>query len=148
MITAVVFAETNDAITIENKLRERIIREVSFRDADPLDVVDFLVDDISEKKPQTVSIGDILPSPTNSTPIIDPRRSYLKGIPSLTIDLERVSLLDALRQITAKLGITYEISGTNVIFKSKAGAVLNKISIPPEPAAGDNRREDKTKSER
>jgi hypothetical protein len=129
MMAMTALAETNQTVTLEQKLTQIVIPEIQFRDAHPLDVIDFLVDAATpqgRELPVRLSIILNVTNQTQKAQSPDPRENLTKGIPPLTLEMKRVSLLDAIKEITTRAGLTYELTKNSVLIKTKDGKVLNK----------------------
>jgi hypothetical protein len=122
-------AQTNQAVTVEQKLRTIVIPEIEFRDANLLAVIDFLVDSVEPQELKAPICLSIILNPTNRTTqaqATDPRERLTKDIPPLTLMMTNVSLLDAIGEITARTGLRYEFTTNSVLIKTKGGQVLNR----------------------
>ena len=129
MLATHALAQTNQATTVEQRLRQIVIPEIEFRDANLLDVIDFLVDAIKPpelKAPIRLSIVLNATNQTEQAQAPDPRVELIRDIPPLTLTMTNVSMLDAIRQITTKTGLTYEVTTNSVLIKTKDGQVLNR----------------------
>jgi len=129
LLTTAAFGETNRIQTLEEKLNTIRIPSIEFREANPLDVVDFLIESTTAGEPEgPVGLSLILSLSNKSEKVEapDPRQNLVKDIPNFTLEMHRVTLLEAIRQITARAGLTYEITTNAVLIKTKDGKILNK----------------------
>jgi hypothetical protein len=123
-------AQTNQAVTVEQKLRQIVISEIEFQDASLLAVIDFLVDAIKPQELKAHICLSVILNATNQAAQAqapDAREELIKNIPPLTMMMTNVSLLDAIREITTKTGLTYEFTTNSVLIRTKGGQVLNRL---------------------
>lgn len=115
---------------MEQRLSQVVISEIELRDANPLDVIDYLVEpsEPDSKAPIRLSMSANLYSSNLVTKALSPgsREEWVKRIPPLTLTLTNVSLLEAIREITTKAKLTYEITTNSVLIKTKDGQLLNR----------------------
>ena len=122
-------AETNQVETLEGTLKKVVIPSIEFREANPVDVIDFLIDSVAsyqypERAPTSIVLN--LSNDSRRIDVQDPRKVLLKDSPNLTLEMQRITFLDAIKQITAKAGLTYEITNNELLIKTKDGTILNK----------------------
>ena len=106
---------------IERKMKAIIIPSIEFRQANAIDVLNFLVEATTTVDPDNISIGLI---DTNT-----PREYYTYevegGVPlelhPLTLEYRRVSMYDAIDQITSECGLTYRIENGTINFYTQDG---------------------------
>ena len=110
-------------MTIEQKMRAIIIPSIEFRQADAIDVLEFLVDATTAKDPDKSSIGLI----DTNTPATGEYFTYevVDGVPlefhPLTLEYRRISMSDAFDQITKECGLTYRIENGTINFYTPDG---------------------------
>ena len=113
------YGQTN--MTIEQKMKAIIIPAIEFRQANATDVLEFLVEATTTVDPDKISIGLI---DTNT-----PREYYTYevegGVPlelhPLTLEYRRISMCDAIDQITRECGLTYRIENDTINFYTQDG---------------------------
>jgi hypothetical protein len=129
LMTTAALGETNRVQTFEETLNKGFIPSIEFREASPLDVIDFLISSIEAQDPEGPICTSLVLNLSNSYQKVeapDPRKELVKNIPLLSFELHRVTPLEAIRQITAIAGLTYEITTNSVLIKTKDGTILNK----------------------
>ena len=113
------YGQTN--MTIEQKMKAIIIPAIEFRQANATDVLEFLVEATTTVDPDKISIGLI---DTNTS------REYYTyevegGVPlelhPLTLEYRRISMSDAIDQITRECGLTYRIENDTINFYTQDG---------------------------
>ena len=115
------FGQTN--MTIEQKMRAIIIPSIEFRQANAIDVLEFLVEVTTAPDPDKSSFGLI----DTNTPATREYYTYEveDGVPlelhPLTLEYRRVSMSDALDQITKECGLTYRIENGTINFYTLDG---------------------------
>ena len=108
---------------IEQKMRESIIPIVEFRQANPNDVLQFLVDEATAFDPEIPRLSLVL---TNT---IATRESFTfeaeDGTPlalrPVTLEYRRISRLDAVDRITKEMGLTYRLENGTLSLFTKDG---------------------------
>ena len=106
---------------IERKMKAIIIPSIEFRQANAIDILNFLVEATTAIDPDKISIGLI---DTNT-----PREYYTyeveDGAPlelhPLTLEYRRISMCDAIDQITSECGLTYRIENGTINFYTPDG---------------------------
>ena len=126
LLAAAVVADTNHFPALEERLNDIIIPAIEFREANPLDVVDFLTDATVPRPPIGIGFMTVLTNQEEVVETPDPRAEWVKDISPLTLELHRVTLLEAIDQITAKAGLKYEITNDVLLIRTKDGKILNK----------------------
>ena len=116
-----IYGQTNAGI--EQKMRGIIIPHIEFREANPIDVLQFLLEASSAADPQTPSLG-LLSTNTSAT------REYYTfeiedGTPlvlhPLTLEYRRISMADAFDGITKEIGVAYRIENNRPVFYTQDG---------------------------
>ena len=127
-----------DAV-IEQKMRSIIIPSIEFRQANAIDILNFLVEATTAIDPDKISIG-----------LVDTNTPYYTyevedGVPlelhPLTLEYRRVSMYDAIDQITRECGLTYRIeNGTINFYTSDGKRIIRKKHVeqagPGYPSQG------------
>ena len=126
------YGQTNTSI--EKKMKAIIIPAIEFRQANAIDVLNFLVDVTTGHGPEPDVIGFGHLS-TN----IPPTREYYTfeledGTPlefhPLTLNYEQISMFDAIDRITKMVGITYRIEkNTPVFFTHDGKSIIRKKHV-------------------
>ena len=117
----VAYCQTN--MTIEQKMRAIIIPIIEFRQANAIDVLEFLVEATTTVDPANSSIGLI----DTNTPTTREYYTYEveDGVPlelhPLTLEYRRVSMSDAMDQITRECGLTYRIENGTINYYTPDG---------------------------
>ena len=116
-----------DAV-IEQKMRSIIIPSIEFRQANAIDILNFLVEATTAIDPDKISIG-----------LVDTNTPYYTyevedGVPlelhPLTLEYRRVSMYDAIDQITRECGLTYRIeNGTINFYTSDGKRIIRKKHV-------------------
>ena len=116
-----------DAV-IEQKMRSIIIPSIEFRQANAIDILNFLVEATTAIDPDKISIG-----------LVDTNTPYYTyevedGVPlelhPLTLEYRRVSMYDAIDQITRECGLTYRIEkGTINFYTSDGKRIIRKKHV-------------------
>ena len=135
------YGQTN--MTIEQKMRAIVIPSIEFRQANAIDVLEFLVDATTAEEPDKFSIG-----------LIDTNRPATReyytyevedGVPlefhPLTLEYRRISMSDAFYQITKECGLGYRIENGTINFYTPDGKrIIRKKhveqSVPGYPPQG------------
>lgn len=129
-----VYGQTNAGI--EQRMREIIIPCIEFREANPIDVLHFLVEasiaaDLGNRCLCLASTNAPAPREYYSFEADDGTSLELKP---LTLEYRRISLLEALDRITKEIGLTYRLENDTLQFFTKDGIrIVWKRNI--EPAA-------------
>ena len=99
---------------IERKMKAIIIPSIEFRQANAIDILNFLVEATTAIDPDKISIG-----------LVDTNTPYYTyevedGVPlelhPLTLEYRRISMWDAIDQITRECGLTYRIENDTINF--------------------------------
>ena len=128
---------------LEQRMRDIIIPSIEFREANPIDVLQFLLEASTATYPKTPSLG-LLSTNTPAT------REYYTfeaedGTPlelhPLTLEYRRLSMLEAVDRITKEIGLTYRLENETLIFFTQDGKrIIRKMSVeqgvPPYSAQG------------
>ena len=116
-----VYGQTNAGI--EQRMREIVIPCIEFREANPIDVLQFLVEASIAADPETRSLG----LASTNTPAFKEYYTYevedgtpLKLKP-LTLEYRRISLLEALERVTKDMGLTYRLENNTLQFFTQDG---------------------------
>ena len=103
----------------ERKMKAIIIPSIEFRQANAIDILNFLVEATTAIDPDKISIG-----------LVDTNTPYYTyevedGVPlefhPLTLEYRRISMSDAFDQITKECGLTYRIENGTIIFYTPDG---------------------------
>lgn len=151
--------DPTDLVTPARRLQEKmetlIIPRIEFRQANIRDVISFLRDASEATDPEgegvniilNLSMPDGAPAPT-PTADADPwgdqddwgaaaPRAEAGGVPSITLNLRRISLMEALRYITEVAGLRYRIEDSAVVITpagiADAGRVITRL-YPVQPS--------------
>ena len=104
---------------IERKMKAIIIPSIEFRQANAIDILNFLVEATTAIDPDKISIG-----------LVDTNTPYYTyevedGVPlefhPLTLEYRRISMSDAFDQITKECGLTYRIENGTINFYTPDG---------------------------
>ena len=115
------YSQTNTGI--EQRMRDIIIPCIEFREANPIDVLEFLVEASIAADPENRSLG----LASTNTPafkeyytydVEDGTRLELKP---LTLEYRRISLLEALDRVTKDMGLTYRLENNTLQFFTQDG---------------------------
>ena len=132
-----------DPLTLEGKLQAIVIPEVEFRQANALDVLDFLgrtiAPDAELETPQLSAIPmNKVPRPSSAL-LLPPDDPELRGLPTLTFTMHYVSALDVLKRMAKEMQLSLTFTPTNLVVRTKSGRmVMNKCveqSAAPLPSA-------------
>jgi hypothetical protein len=140
-LTCAIGADTNTIATApSNRIDAVIIPSLEIRDTPAAQVLEFLVSAAMRpipEPPKNWSIGMINPPPIEDPrpPILDAHHPAWTNMPRLTLEMRRVTLRQALDRVTHKLGLTYEVTGSNIIVRTGDGQELNR-NESVEPAGG------------
>jgi hypothetical protein len=108
---------------IERKMKSIIIPSIEFRQANAVDVLEFLVDATTAEDPDKSSIGLI----DTNAPATREYYTYEveDGVPlelhPLTLNYTRISMSDAFDQITMECGLTYRIENGTINYYTPDG---------------------------
>ena len=113
---------------LERKMKAIIIPSIEFRQANAIDILNFLVEATTSIDPDKISIG-----------LVDTNTPYYTyevedGVPlelhPLTLEYSRVSMYDAIDQITGECGLTYRIeNGTINFYTSDGKRIIRKKHV-------------------
>ena len=113
---------------IERKMKAIIIPSIEFRQANAIDILNFLVEATTAIDPDKISIS-----------LVDTNTPYYTyevedGVPlelhPLTLEYRRVSMYDAIDQITSECGLTYRIeNGTINFYTSDGKRIIRKKHV-------------------
>ena len=134
--------------TIEQKMRDMIIPCVEFRGADPVDVLEFLIESCTASVPDTPSLGLLSTNPPAAR--VQYTYEVEDGSPlelfPLTLEYRRISMAEALDRITKALGLTCRLEhGAPIFFTRDGKRIIRNIRVeqgvphgakarrPPEP---------------
>ena len=120
-------ANTIIADTLEERLHKIVIPRIEFRNANPADVFSFIRDAVSVTSPEAApSIGLI--HVNTSRPRYRVRHIYgtEDGTPlhmpiNITLNMRRVTLYEALRHITATMGIDFRVADDELLLYTRDG---------------------------
>jgi hypothetical protein len=111
------------------RLKRIWLKNVEFQETPALPAIDHILmlikladPDLSKEEKDRIEREPTLQKP-------DPRLKYVKNLPSLTLRLSSRNGMDALNMLDRVLtlaGVTYEITDSEVVVKTKDGVVLNK----------------------
>jgi len=130
-LTCAIGTETNTIATgPSNRIDVIVIPSLEIRDTPPAQVLEFLVTTAIRpipEPPTNWSIGMINPPPVeNPRPLIlDTHHPAWTNMPRLTLEMRRVTLRQALDRVTQELGLTYEVTGSNIVLRTKDGEELS-----------------------
>ena len=130
----------SDSTALQEKLASIIIPSIEFRQADAIDVLQFLIDASTgdQEAGSTPSIGlTITNKPTTTSQYYYELDDGTRiDLPPLTIQYNRISLLDAIDRVTTELGLKYLFENEQIVFQTKDGKTIYKKKIvehvPPE----------------
>ena len=147
------------SVLLQEKMKEIIIPAVEFRQANINDVVNFLVEASVAADPDKRGVNIILnlgqsgggaaPAPVVAAPTADewglggddfgaamPAASAPAGVRDITLNLRRISMLDAIKYITEVAGLKYRIEDSAVIITPLDAPVGNIITrmYPVQPS--------------
>jgi hypothetical protein len=131
-LTCAVGADTNTIATAPtNRIDTVIIPSLEIRDTPPAQVLEVLVSAAMRPIPEPSkdwSIGMISPPPIQDPrpPILDAEHPAWTNMPRLTLEMTTVSLRQALDRVTQELGLTYEVTGSNIVVRTEDGEELNR----------------------
>ena len=138
------YGQTN--MTIEQKMKEIIIPSVEFRQANPVDVLDFFILSCTASNPDIQCLSLMATNVTN-------REFYTYEVEDgsplefhpLTFKYERISMSEAIDRITKEIGITYRLeNGAPVFFTQDGKRIIRKKHVEQSLAPyGAQRGEDK-----
>ncbi len=121
-------AQTN-RLTVSEKLQRIRVPCVEFRDANAIDVADFLMEFTDPNPPFRTSIILNFNTP-EGTPAQeqepDQRRLFYKDLPSVTISLTNATMQEVVENLTKIAGLRFEITTNLVIIKGPDGRDLKK----------------------
>ena len=125
------FAYTNAPPgSIDHRLDTCIIPACEFRDGNAVDVLEFMISGII-MMPEAKDIRPIGLINTNAPPaphpeILNRSLSACSNLPTLNLNLRRVSMRDALDYVTKTLNLRYTVTATNILVYTADGILLNK----------------------
>lgn len=123
MLLAPLAAHGQTSMTIEQKMKAIIIPAIEFRQANVIDVLEFLVEATTAADPDGYSIGLIEPN----TPTTREYYTYeVEGgapleLHPLTLNYTRISMSDAFDRITKEVGLTYRVENNTINFYTQDG---------------------------
>lgn len=128
-------AQTN-VLSTEQRMKRSIIPVIEFRQADAVDVLNFLIDASTPKPPTNVPCLALLQ--TNASATIQ-KRYILRledgaplELPPLSLVYHRISFLDAIRKITERLGLIFRFENDQLVFFTKEGKrIIRKECAEP-----------------
>jgi hypothetical protein len=131
---------------LERKMEEIIIPNIEFREANPIDVLNFLTDANTASSPDISSLSMI----STSTPTTRVFYTYETedGSPldfkPLTLEYRRITMSEAYNRITKEIGITYRLENSTPVFFTRDGKrIIRKKHV--EQAVPDYRRQEASK---
>ena len=159
--TGTVLSGLTDGQILEERMRDIIIPELEFRQANIVDVINFLVETSRSQDPQGVGVNIILNLNVESVEGAAAEAAdddlggfgddfgleedfgegggessaAVSGVSAVTLNLRRVSLLDSLKFVTELTGLKYRVERGVVIIKR--GGTLEELSTrfyPVDPA--------------
>ena len=104
---------------IERKMKAIIIPSIEFRQANAIDILNFLVEATTAIDPDQISIGLVDTNTPYYTYEVEDG-VHLEFHP-LTLEYRRISMSDAFDQITKECGLTYRIENGTIIFYTPDG---------------------------
>jgi len=132
-------AQTND-LSMEQQMNSIMIPSIAFKSAKGLDVLDFLIESTTAGDPE----GPFQPcmgSLAGANGVLHHKRTVFAledgtalKLPALTVDFERISLLDAIRKISERLGLTFLFQNNELVFFQNGRRIV-KTEIT-EPLTG------------
>ena len=116
--------------TIDDRLDTIIIPACEFRDGNAADVLEFMICG-TIMIPEAKDMGPIGLIDNNAPPVPHPvilNRSLpaCSNLPSLTLNLRRITMRDALDYVTKTLNLRYIVTATNILIYSSDGILMNK----------------------
>ena len=116
--------------TIDDRLDTIIIPACEFRDGNAADVLEFMICG-TIMMPEAKDMGPIGLIDTNAPPVPHPvilNRSLpaCSNLPSLTLNLRRITMRDALDYVTKTLNLRYIVTATNILIYTSDGILMNK----------------------
>ena len=116
-----VFGQTNTGI--EQKMREIIIPGIEFREANPIDVLQFLLEASTAADPKTPSLGLLSTNPpaTRVYYTYEVEGGSPLELHPLTLEYRRITMADAFDRITKEIGLTYRIENNAPVFFTQDG---------------------------
>jgi hypothetical protein len=112
------------------RLRYLPLKEIQLQETPALTAIDWILREIRLADPGTPK--EVRDSYERWEPILekpDPRQKHVKNLPHVTMHVSKygyVEALDALDRVLTLAGVTYEITDSEVVVKTKDGVVLNK----------------------
>ena len=132
MLTAPLVACGQTNMTIEQKMRDIIIPSIEFRAADPIDVLQFLLEARTASDPDIPSIGLLVTNPpaTRMYYTYEVEDGSPLELHPLTLEYRHISLLDAFDRITKEMGVIYRFENDAPIFFTQEGKrIIRKKSV-------------------
>ena len=116
-----VFGQTNTGI--EQKMREIIIPSIEFREANPIDVLQFLLEASTAADPKTPSLGLLSTNPpaTRVYYTYEVEGGSPLELHPLTLEYRRITMADAFDRITKEIGLTYRIENNTLVLFTQGG---------------------------
>lgn len=131
-----VYGQTNAGI--EQRMREIVIPCIEFREANPIDVLQFLVEASIAANPENRSLG----LASTDTPAFKEYYTYdvEDGTPlelkPLTLEYRRISLLEALDRVTKDMGLTYRLENNTLQFFTQDGKRIVRNTSAGKASSG------------
>ena len=126
----VVYGQTNTGI--EQKMREIIIPHIEFREANPIDVLQYLHEASSAADPDIPSLGllSTYPPATRVYYTYEVEDGSPLELHPLTLEYRRISMADAFDRITKEMGLTYRLeNGTLTFFTQDGKRIIRKYRV-------------------
>jgi hypothetical protein len=121
------FAFTNaPSGSINSRLDNMIIPVCEFREANAIDVLEFIVSSaIYLSEAPTVSIG-LGGTAIDYPEIFDHTLPAITNLPSITLNVRRIPTRDLLNDVTKSLNLRYSVTDTSILIFTANGTLLNK----------------------
>ena len=115
------YGQTNTGI--EQKMRDIIIPSIEFREANPIDVLQFLLEACAASDPDipSTSILATYPPATREYYTFEVEDGTPLVLHPLTLEYRRISMADAFDRITKEIGVTYRIENNRPVFYTQDG---------------------------
>ena len=125
------FAYTNAPPgTIDDRLNTIIIPSCEFRDGNAADVLEFMISGIimipEAKDMRSIGLIDTNAPPIPHPVILDRSLPACSNLPSLTLNMRRITMRKALDYVTTTLNLRYTVTATNILVYTADGILLNK----------------------
>ena len=104
--------------SIEQKMKDIIIPSIEFREANPIDVLQFLLEAITASDPDIPSVGLLATDPpaTRVYYTYEVEGGSPPELHPITLEYRRISLAEAFDRITKEIGLTYRIENNSPVF--------------------------------